>query len=94
MHETAKDVPPADPHPVGSLEAWCGIGWMQGETSMRPGPVVMLGVRTEDVLQVTPTRNQHVVEALSSSTADPAFGIRVGASTINLSDKRRVFAEI
>ena len=44
---------------------------------MRPGPVVVLGVRVQDVLQVTPAEDQHLVEALSSNGADPTLRERV-----------------
>jgi hypothetical protein len=44
---------------------------------MRPGPVVVVGVRVQDVLQVTPAEDQHVVEALSSNGADPTLRERV-----------------
>jgi hypothetical protein len=50
VDETAKDVPLADPHPIGSPESRFRMEWMKVETSMRPGPVVVLGVRAEDAL--------------------------------------------
>jgi hypothetical protein len=38
---------------------------------MRSSSVVVLGIGAEDALQVTPAEDEEVVEALSSSDADP-----------------------
>ena len=50
---------------------------MQTDSSMRSRAVVVLGVRIEDALQVTPAKDEDVVETLSSSASDPALRERV-----------------
>jgi hypothetical protein len=45
---------------------------------MRSGPVVVLGIRAEDALQVTPPEDEDVIDALSTDRAHPSFhdGVR------------------
>jgi hypothetical protein len=44
---------------------------------MRPGPVVVLGVRMQDTLQMAPAEDQHVVDALPSYGTYPSLRERV-----------------
>ena len=50
---------------------------------VRPGPVVVLGVRVQDALQMTPAEDQHVVEALPSNGADPTLRERIRSRCSN-----------
>jgi hypothetical protein len=64
--------------PIGyRLGRRSGIGRLKVETPMRSGPVVVLGVRAEDALQVATTEDEDVVETLSSNGPDPSLGERV-----------------
>jgi hypothetical protein len=64
--------------PIGyRLRRRSGIGRLKVETPMRSGPVVVLGVRAEDALQVATTEDEDVVETLSSNGPDPSLGERV-----------------
>ena len=76
MDESAEDVPSVNSHLGGSRESG-GIGRTKVDAPVRPGTVVVLGVRVQDALQMTPAENQHVVEALPSNGADPTLRERV-----------------
>jgi hypothetical protein len=54
-----------------------GIGRLKVEASMRPGPVVVLDEGAEHALQVTPSEDEDVVEALPTNGAYPALRERV-----------------
>jgi hypothetical protein len=73
VNEPAQDIAASDRGLGYHLGVGSRIGRAKLEAPMRPGSVVMLGVRAEDVLQVTTAEDQDVVEALSSSGADPAL---------------------
>lgn len=77
MHESAQNVTATDDRPGRLLGGQSGIGRLKVQAPMRPGPVVMIGVRTEDALQVASTKDEDVVEALSSNGADPTLRERV-----------------
>jgi hypothetical protein len=76
VDESAKDVPSVNSHLCGSREPRRGIGRTKVDVPVRPGPVV-LGVRVQDALQMTPAEDQQVVEALPSNGADPTLRERV-----------------
>ncbi len=76
MDEAAENVAAADLRP-GSLGTQSGVGRLKVEAAMRSDPVVVLGVRAEDALQVASTEDEDVVETLSSNGADPSLGERV-----------------
>jgi hypothetical protein len=50
VDESAKDVPSADTHPIGSLGSGLAFGRLKSKRPVRPGPVEVLGVRAEDAL--------------------------------------------
>ena len=62
-----------------------GVGFRRSKVDapVGPGPVVVLGVRVQYTMQMTPAEDQHVVEALASNGANPTFRERValGART-------------
>jgi hypothetical protein len=45
--------------------------------------VVVLGIRAEDALQVTPAEDEDVVETFPSSSADPALGNGIRPRRLN-----------
>jgi hypothetical protein len=77
MEESAQDIRPTDPRASDRFHRGRAIRWMQTDSSMRSRAVVVLGVRIEDALQVTPANDEDVVETLSSSASDPALRGRV-----------------
>src|SRR6266540_717209 len=77
MDESAENVVAADLRPGYRLGTRSGIGRLKVEAPMRSGPIVVLGVRAEDALQVAPAEDKDVVEAFSSNRADPSLGERV-----------------
>jgi hypothetical protein len=77
MNEPAEDVSPSDSRASYSFRRGGVIRRSKVDAPMRPGPVVVLGVRVQDVLQVAPAEDQHVVEAFSSNGADPTLRERV-----------------
>src|SRR6266545_6367521 len=79
MDESAENVAAADLRPGYRLGTRSGVGRLKIEAAMRSDPVVVLGVRTEDALQVASTEDEDVVETLSSNGADPSLRERVRA---------------
>src|SRR6266536_313084 len=77
VDEPAEDGAPPDPRASDPFRGRSRIRWTKLERPVWSLPVVVLDVRAEDVLQVTPTEDQDVIQALSSSRADPALRERV-----------------
>jgi len=77
MDESAENVVAADLRPGYRLGTRSGIGRLKVEAPMRSGPIVVLGIRAKDALQVAPAEDKDVVEAFSSNRADPSLGERV-----------------
>jgi hypothetical protein len=73
MNEPAEDVSPSDSRANHSFRRDRVIRRSKVDAPVRPGPIVVFGVRVQDVLQVTPAEDQQVVEALSSNGADPTL---------------------
>jgi hypothetical protein len=73
MNEPAEDVSPWDWRVSHSFRRGSGIRRSKVNAPVRPGTVVVLAVRVEDTLQMTPAGEQDVVEALSSNGPDPAL---------------------
>ena len=78
MNEPAEEIPPSDSRASYCFHRASGIGRSKVNAPVRPGPVVVLGVRVQDTLQMAPAEDQYVVEALSSDGADPTLRERVG----------------
>jgi hypothetical protein len=51
---------------------------VQGDAAVRPGSVVMLDVELDHLLQVSPTEDEHPVQALRPDRAGPPLGEGVG----------------
>ncbi len=83
VDESAEDVPSVNWHLGGSRESGRGIGRTKVDAPVRPGPVVVLSVRVQDALKMTPAEDQHVVEALPSHAADPTLRERVRPRCLN-----------
>lgn len=77
MDESAQNVTATDDRPGHPFGEQSGIGRLKVQAPMRPGPVVVIGVRAEHAPQVASTENEDVVEALSSNCADPTLRERV-----------------
>src|SRR5436190_2781785 len=67
MDESAQDIAASDLRAGPRFRVKSRIGRLKLEAPMRPGQVVVLGVRPEDAAQVTPAEDQDVVEALPSN---------------------------
>src|SRR6266568_3085849 len=63
MDESAQDIAASDLREGPCFRVQSRIGRLKLEAPMRPGQVVVLGVRPEDAAQVTPAEDQDVVEA-------------------------------
>ena len=77
VDEPAEDGPPPDPRASDPLRGRSRIRWTKLERPVWSLPVVVLGIDRKDSLQVTPAEDQDVIQALSSSRADPALRERV-----------------
>ena len=77
MNEPAEDISPSDSRASHSFRGGSGIRRSKVEAPVRPCPVVVLGVRMQDTLQMAPAEDQHVVEALPSYGAYPTLRERV-----------------
>ena len=74
------DQPTEDPAPLRRLGARCAWGWDRPadivrttkiQPTMRSMRVVMRGILTQDVRQVSSTQDQHVIEDLKGSKTLP-----------------------
>lgn len=77
MDQSAQNLTSSDDPPGRPFGGQSGIGRRKVQAPMRPGPVVMTGVRPEDALQVAWTEEEDVIEALSPDRADPTLRERV-----------------
>jgi hypothetical protein len=77
VDESAQNVAPTDRRASDPFHRGRRIRWIKIEASVRSSAVVVLGIRAEDALQVTPAEDEDVVETLPSSSADPALGERI-----------------
>ena len=64
VDEPAEDVSPPDSRASHSLRTGSRIRRSKVDAPVRPGPVVVLGVRVQDTLQMAPAEDQYVVEAV------------------------------
>jgi hypothetical protein len=64
--------------PGHGLRVQLGIRRLKAEVPMRSRPIALLGIRAEDTLEMTPTEDEDVIQALSSDGTDPALreGVR------------------
>src|SRR6266511_3467811 len=87
MDESAENVVAADLRPGYRLGTRSGIGRLKVEAPMRSGPIVVLGVRAEDALQVAPAEtrmwSRHSRRTVPTHRSANAFalGARTGAFT-------------
>jgi len=87
MNEPAEDVSPSDSRASHSFRRGSVIRRSKVDAPMRPGPVVALGVRVQDVLQVTPaeinTWSRHSRRTVPTQRSANAFalGARTGVFT-------------
>jgi len=77
MDQSAQNVAAPNLRPGHVPRVQSGIGRLKVEASMRPGPVVVLDEGAEHALQVTPSEDEDVVEALPANGAYPALRERV-----------------
>jgi hypothetical protein len=84
MNESAQNIAASDLLPGHRLRVRPGIGRLKLKAPMWPGQVVVIGVRAEDALKVTPAEDEDVVEALSPSSTDPTLGERVWAESVKV----------
>ena len=77
MDQSAQNVAALYLRPRHGPRVQSGIWRLKVQAPMRPGPVVVLDVGPEQALQVTPSEDEHVVEALPTNGAYPAFRERV-----------------
>jgi len=83
MNEPAEDVSPSNSRVGAPSAEAAGTRRSKVNAPVRPGPVVVLGVRLQDTLQVTPAEHEDVVEALSSYGADRTLRERVRPRCLN-----------
>src|SRR5437016_5822201 len=62
---------------------WRGLGRSQLERSVGALVVVRVDVLAEDSLELSPTDDEHPVEALLAQSADEALGVRVGVRCLD-----------